>query len=212
MAQKPLQMKMAHQNAVVYWSNITFFETAAGRGTSFPVELTVKQNPFLCANHVLKGNTDLQYKWGNKEKLPNEEENENDILTSPPLLQDNSHFPNFCSSPTIDSSPAASSSSRFKPSDPCNQGYFVYTHTCVCMYHKSMYKSDPTGDSTFYNNSSQVSCKIKHGLYKEKAEVNLLQLWQYKVVPDARVTFVNRKRPSHSLFGFQLSQRVLVSC
>ena len=47
MAQKPLQMKMAHQNAFVYSSNITFVETAAGHGTSFPVELTVKQNPFF---------------------------------------------------------------------------------------------------------------------------------------------------------------------
>jgi len=50
---------MAHQNTSVYWSNITFFESAAGHGTFFPVELTLKQNPFLFMNDVLKGDTNL---------------------------------------------------------------------------------------------------------------------------------------------------------
>lgn len=59
MAQKPLQMKMDHQNAFVYWSNITFFETAARHGTSFLVELTVKQSLFLFMNDVLKGDGNL---------------------------------------------------------------------------------------------------------------------------------------------------------
>lgn len=59
MAQKPLQMKMDYQNAFVYWSNITCFETAASHGTSFLVELTVKQNLFVFMNDVLKGDGNL---------------------------------------------------------------------------------------------------------------------------------------------------------
>lgn len=37
MAQKPLQMRGAHQKAFVYWSNVASFETTTG---SLPVELT----------------------------------------------------------------------------------------------------------------------------------------------------------------------------
>lgn len=52
-------MKMAHQNVFGDCSNITFFETAAGHGTLFPVELTVKQNPFLFIHDVLKSDRNM---------------------------------------------------------------------------------------------------------------------------------------------------------
>lgn len=114
-------------------------------------ELTVKQNPFLFMNTVLKGDRNGHL---SKEKLPNKEENEIDILTSPPPTHFYRENPSSQTSvvlpwtPTLQhpapagSNPATSATTEI-----------LCTHTCLCMYYTRTYKYNPRGDSTVDDSS-----------------------------------------------------------